>query len=184
MMGNLTGGCFGMDFLLGCNQNPPVNCQRYMISTWGWSGQSFPPLLAPEVASISSNNGILTVAYSNQRTTSPMGSRSGKIGNGLTTVITTGCTSERALYYIMHGYLGVSVLVGSLYSPRQRKATQVVPPPLCPQTWVSKSWKFPCLQKKSQQNLSPTITHGIALITQFCHQAMGHQVLVQSYTVD
>lgn len=84
-----------------------LTCQRHMISTWGWSGQSFPPLLAPEAASIFSNNSILTVVYSNYNTTRPTDSVSGKLGNGLTTIITMGCTSERALYYIMHDYLEV-----------------------------------------------------------------------------
>lgn len=74
---------------------------------WGWLGQSFPPLLAAESASIFISNGILTVVYSKYRTTSPMGSMSGKLGNGLTTIITTGCPLERALYYIMDDYLDV-----------------------------------------------------------------------------
>lgn len=75
-----------------------------MISMWVWSGQSFPPLLAPEAALIFSNNGILTI-YSNYRATSPTGSVSGKRGNGLITVVTMGCTSERVLSYIVHDYL-------------------------------------------------------------------------------
>ena len=94
-------------FFLAVIKILPLTCQRHMISMWGWSEQNFPPLLAPEADSIFSNNGILTVVYSNYRTTSPTGSVSGKLGNGLTTIITMGCTSERALYDIMHDYLEV-----------------------------------------------------------------------------
>lgn len=147
----------------------PLTCQGYMISMWGRSEQSFPPLLAPEAASVFSNNGILAAVYSNYGTSSPTGSMSGKLDNDLATIIAMGCTSEKVLYCIMHDYLEVQLLVGLLHSPRQRKAIQVAPPPLCPWTWVGKSWKFPCLQKKSYQNLPPTITYATALITQFCH---------------
>lgn len=110
----------------------------------GWSGQGFPLLLAPEAALIFSNNGILTVVYSNYRTTSPTGTVSGMLGYSLATVIAMAYTSERALFCIMHGYLEVWLLVGSLHSPGQRKAIQVAPPPLRPWVWVGKSWKFPC----------------------------------------
>lgn len=85
----------------------PLTCQRHMITMWGWPGQNFPPLLAPEAAFIFSNNGFLTVVYSNYRTISPTGNICGKQGNGLANIVTMGCTSERALYCIRHDYLEV-----------------------------------------------------------------------------
>lgn len=71
-----------------------LTCQRYMISMWGSSEQSLPPLLSPEASSRLGNNGILAIVYPSYRTTCPECSMSSKLGNSLT-AFSMGCILER-----------------------------------------------------------------------------------------
>lgn len=80
-----------------------LTCQRHMVSIRGWSGQSFPPPLAPEATSIFSNNDIFAVVHFNYITTGPMGHVRGQPGNSLTAIITMGFTSERAPHAWLFG---------------------------------------------------------------------------------